>query len=98
VRFLKSEVEREAEERAESERLERDRNAERRWEYQVLRTGTKARAEDQLNELGARGWQLVQVVDMSDHLAFYLERELLDPEDTTDENVLSDVSGEHSPA
>lgn len=97
MRFLKSEAEREAEERAEVERLERDRKAERRWEYQVLRTGTKARAEEQLNELGARGWQLVQVVDMSDHLAFYLERELLDPDETTDEKVAQGGPDEHSP-
>ena len=89
VRFLKSEVEREAEERAEAERLERDRKAERRWEYQVLRAGTKARAEDQLNDLGRRGWQLVQVVDMGDHLAFYLERELLELDETTDEDAMS---------
>ncbi len=95
MRFLKSEVEREAEERAEAERLERDRKAERRWEYQVLRAGAKARAEDQLNDLGRRGWQLVQVVDMGDHLAFYLERELLELDETTDEDTLSDAAGPH---
>jgi hypothetical protein len=76
VRFLKSDAEREAIERAEADRLERDLKAERRWEYTVFRVGAKARAEEQLNDLGARGWQLVQVVEMGDHLAFYMEREL----------------------
>jgi hypothetical protein len=90
VRFLKSEAEREAEERAEAERLERDLKAERRWEYHVFRIGSKARGEERLNELGSRGWQLVQVVDMGDHLAFYLERELAEPEETTDEKVVSE--------
>ena len=97
MRFLKSEAEREAEERLEAERLERDLKAERRWEYHVLRVGAKARAEEQLNELGSRGWQLVQVVDMDDHLAFYLERELPEVDETTDENVASEASDEHSP-
>ena len=97
MRFLKSEAEREAEERLEAERLERDLKAERRWEYHVVRVGSKARAEEQLNDLGARGWQLVQVVDMDDHLAFYLERELPEVDETTDENVASEASDEHSP-
>ena len=81
MRFLKSEAEREAEARAEAERIERDRNVERRFEYHVFRIGSKARAEEELNELGRRGWQLVQVVNMDDHLAFYLERELPDSEE-----------------
>lgn len=97
MRFLKSEAEREAEERAEAERLERDQKAERRWEYHVFRIGSKARAEEKLNELGAGGWQLVQVLDMGDHLAFYMERELAEADETTDENVVVDVSDEHSP-
>jgi hypothetical protein len=42
----------------------------------VLRVGPKARAEGQLNELGSRGWQLVQVIETDGHLAFYLEREI----------------------
>jgi hypothetical protein len=76
VRFLKSELDRDAEARLQAERAERDAHPERRWEYTVLRLGTKARAEAQLNELGARGWQLVQVVETDGHLAFYLEREV----------------------
>jgi hypothetical protein len=77
VRFLKSELDREAEARLQAERDERDARPERRWEYTVLRLGPKARAEGPLNELGARGWQLVQVVETDGHLAFYLEREVL---------------------
>jgi hypothetical protein len=73
---MKSEVEREAEARLEAERAERDLTPERRWEYMVLRLGPKARAEGPLNELGAKGWQLVQVIEVDGHLAFYLEREL----------------------
>jgi hypothetical protein len=80
VRFLKTEDEREAEARLEAERARRDENPDRRWEYSVLRLGPKARAEGPLNELGAKGWQLVQVIETDGHLAFYLERELL-PED-----------------
>jgi hypothetical protein len=76
---LKSELEREAEARLDAERAERDAHPARRWEYSVLRLGPKARAEGPLNELGARGWQLVQVIETDGHLAFYLEREL--PED-----------------
>jgi hypothetical protein len=97
VRFLKSEAEREAEERLEAEQLERDQKADRRWEYHVFRVGAKARAEEQLNDLGRRGWQLVQVVDMGDHLAFYLERELPEMDETTAEDAVSDTSDEHSP-
>ncbi len=51
----------------------------RRFEYHVLRVGTKARAEGALNELGSKGWQLVQVIETDGHLAFYLERELAPP-------------------
>ncbi len=74
---MKSETEREAEARLEAERAARDQNPDRRWEYTVLRLGPKARAEGPLNELGAKGWQLVQVIETEGHLAFYLERELL---------------------
>ena len=76
MRFLKSESEREAEARLEAERAQRDRNPDRRWEYTVMRLGLKARAEGPLNELGAKGWQLVQVIETDGHLAFYMEREL----------------------
>jgi hypothetical protein len=81
VRFLKPEVEREAEARVAAARLARDANPDRRWEYMVLRLGPKARAEAPLNELGAKGWQLVQVIETDGHLAFYMERELLSAED-----------------
>jgi hypothetical protein len=37
-----------------------------------------------LNELGAKGWQLVQVIEVDGHLAFYLEREVV----TDDAGVL----------
>ena len=74
--FLKSDDERAARARLEEERRQRDENPARRFEYYVLRIGPKARAEGQLNELGARGWQLVQVIETEGHLAFYLEREL----------------------
>jgi hypothetical protein len=82
VRFLKPEAEREAEARLEAERSARDANPDRRWEYVVLRLGPKARAEGPLNELGAKGWQLVQVIETDGHLAFYLERELLPADDS----------------
>jgi hypothetical protein len=77
VRFLKSESEREAEARLEAERAQRDLNPDRRWEYTVMRLGLKARAEGPLNELGRKGWQLVQVIETDGHLAFYMERELV---------------------
>ena len=70
--LLKSDEER----RSEDERRQRDARPARRFEYHVLRMGTKARAEQQLNELGRKGWQLVQVIETEGHLAFYLEREL----------------------
>jgi len=76
VRFLKPETEREAEAQLAAERSVRDLNPERRWEYTVVRLGPKARAEGPLNELGQKGWQLVQVIETDGHLAFYLEREL----------------------
>jgi hypothetical protein len=77
MRFLKTEDERSDRIRALEERMARDANPPRRWEYHVLRVGPKARAEHQLNELGAKGWQLVQAVETDGHVAFYLERELL---------------------
>ncbi len=74
--LLKSDEERAARERLEEERRRRDENPARRFEYHVLRVGPKARAEGPLNELGSRGWQLVQVIETEGHLAFYLEREI----------------------
>ena len=68
--------ERKARARLEEERRQRDLDPERRFEYHVLRVGLKARADPQLNELGAKGWQLVQVVETDGHLALYLEREI----------------------
>lgn len=84
MRFLKSELEREELAQLEEQRARRDLDPERRWEYTVLRLGPKARAEGPLNELGAKGWQLVQVLEADGHLAFYLEREVgpRDDEDT----------------
>lgn len=76
MRFLKSELEREELAQLEEQRARRDQDPERRWEYTVLRLGPKARAEGPLNELGAKGWQLVQVIEVDGHLAFYLEREV----------------------
>ena len=85
MRFLKSELEREELAQLEAQRARRDLDPERRWEYTVLRLGLKARAEGPLNELGAKGWQLVQVIEVDGHLAFYLEREV-SPEDEDDSN------------
>ena len=90
MRFLKSESEREAEARLEAERAQRDLNPERRWEYTVMRLGMKARAEGPLNELGNKGWQLVQVIETDGHLAFYMERELLGDEDVSDRSSQGD--------
>ena len=67
---------RDAKARLEEERRQRDLNPARRFEYHVLRVGLKVRAEAQINELGAKGWQLLQVVDTDGHLAFYFEREV----------------------
>jgi hypothetical protein len=78
--LLKSDEERAEKARLEELRRRRDENPLRRFEYFVLRVGPKARAEGQLNELGGKGWQLVQVIETDGHLAFYLEREL-SPED-----------------
>lgn len=83
MRFLKSELEREELAQLEEQRARRDQAPERRWEYTVLRLGPKVRAEGPLNELGAKGWQLVQVIEVDGHLAFYLERELA-PDDIED--------------
>ena len=80
--LLKSDDDRATKIRLEEERRRRDENPDRRWEYHVLRVGLKARAEGQLNELGKKGWQLVQAVETDGHLAFYLEREILPPEDS----------------
>jgi hypothetical protein len=74
--LLRSDDERAARARAEEERRQRDESPSRRFEYHVLRVGPKARAEGQLNELGRKGWQLVQVIETDGHFAFYLEREL----------------------
>jgi hypothetical protein len=76
VGLLKSDEERAARAQREEERRQRDLNPLRRFEYHVLRVGLKARAEGQLNELGSKGWQLVQVIETDGHLAFYLEREV----------------------
>lgn len=72
----RSDDERAGRARLEDERRARDENPVRRFEYHVLRVGLKARAEGQLNELGGKGWQLVQVVETEGHLAYYLEREI----------------------
>lgn len=74
--LLRSNDDRDARARWEEDRRRRDESPARRFEYHVLRVGAKARAEGQLNELGAKGWQLVQVVEMDGHLAFYFEREV----------------------
>ena len=63
--------------REEGDRRRRDEEPARRFEYHVLRVGLKARAEGQLNDLGSKGWQLVQVIETDGHLAFYLEREVV---------------------
>jgi hypothetical protein len=76
--LLRSDEERASKARLDEERRRRDESPLRRFEYQVLRVGAKARAEGQLNELGAKGWQLVQVVEGEGHFAFYLEREIGD--------------------
>ena len=76
--LLRSDEERVARARVEEERRRRDDSPARRFEYQVLRVGPKARAEVQLNDLGGKGWQLVQVIETEGHLAFYLEREIVD--------------------
>ena len=79
--FLRSDERRDDRTKVEEERRRRDENPPRRFEYHVLRVGAKARAEGPLNELGAKGWQLVQAVEGDGHVAFYLERELVEPGD-----------------
>ena len=86
MRFLKPESERQAAAQLAAEQSKRDLNPERRWEYTVVRLGPKARAEGPLNELGAKGWQLVQVIEVDGHLAFYLEREVVPEEDDAASN------------
>lgn len=92
MRFLKSEEERERSALLEAQRARRDESPERRWEYTVLRLGPKARAEGPLNELGAKGWQLVQVIETDGHLAFYLERELPEDDEVDDTAGVSNGS------
>ncbi len=79
--LLRSDEERAARARVEEERRQRDQNPARRFEYHVLRVGPKARAEAQLNELGRKGWQLVQVLETDGHLAYYMEREVIADDD-----------------
>jgi hypothetical protein len=74
--LLRSDEERAAKAELEEARRRRDENPSRRFEYHVLRVGPKARAEGQLNELGGKGWQLVQAIETDGHIAFYLEREI----------------------
>ena len=85
MQLLRSDDERAERARLEEERRSRDESPARRFEYHVLRVGPKARAEPQLNELGLKGWQLVQVIETEGHLAFYLERELASEPDTASE-------------
>jgi hypothetical protein len=75
--LLRSDEERAARAQLEEARRLRDESPSRRFEYHVLRIGPKARAEGQLNELGGRGWQLVQAIETDGHIAFYLEREIV---------------------
>ena len=75
--LLRSDEERAARAQQEEERRRRDEAPTRRFEYHVLRVGPKARAEGQLNELGSKGWQLVQAIETDGHIAFYLEREIV---------------------
>jgi len=84
--LLRSDEGRTARALLDEERRARDESPSRRFEYQVLRVGLKARAEGQLNELGAKGWQLVQAAETDGHLAFYLEREVFatDADETVD--------------
>jgi hypothetical protein len=88
--LLKSDDQRAVRARLEEERRRRDDQPARRFEYTVLRVGSKARAEGPLNELGSKGWQLVQVVEMEGHLAFYLEREIFPPGE--EEPAVADVA------
>ena len=85
--LLKGDDQRAARARLEEERRRRDENPARRFEYTVLRVGSKARAEGPLNELGSKGWQLVQIVEMEGHLAFYLEREVFPLESGADDTA-----------
>ena len=76
MRFLKPEAEREAEARLQAEAVERDAIPTAAGSTSCSGSA-RARAEAPLNELGAKGWQLVQVIETDGHLAFYMERELL---------------------
>jgi hypothetical protein len=91
MRFLKTDEDRGDRIQALEDRMARDANPARRWEYHVLRVGPKARAEHQLNELGAKGWQLVQAIETDGHLAFYLERELPASEDAADDDGANEL-------
>ena len=90
MRFLQSDEESAQRGRLAEERRARDENPDRRWEYFVLRVGMKARVDNELNELGAKGWQLVQVVETDGHLAFYMEREVV-PLERVDEDDVTDA-------
>jgi hypothetical protein len=91
VRFLRTEDERAERARLAEERRLRDENPDRRWEYFVLRVGMKARVDNELNELGSKGWQLVQVVEADGHLAFYMEREILPLEPAAPANDTDEI-------
>ena len=94
--LLRSDQDRATRARLEEERRRRDEDPSRRFEYHVLRVGLKARAEGQLNELGQKGWQLVQVVEVDGHLAFYLEREILAEEPAVAESGATDAPDDGS--
>jgi hypothetical protein len=98
--LLRSDDQRTVRARLEEERRRRDEQPARRFEYTVLRVGSKARAEGPLNELGSKGWQLVQVVEMEGHLAFYLEREIfpLEPGEGDSAPAEDQVPAETAPA
>jgi hypothetical protein len=95
--LLRSDEGRTVRARLEDERRRRDEQPSRRFEYTVLRVGSKARAEGPLNELGSKGWQLVQVVEMEGHLAFYLEREIL-PLEPGDADAAEASGAEEAPS
>ena len=73
---MKPETEREAEAQLAAERSLRDLNPERRWEYTVVRLGPSARRRP-AERARPEGWQLVQVIEVDGHLAFYMEREVV---------------------
>ena len=60
------------------------------WEYKILPLPGQPQADaDALNHVGAEGWQLVNVIDVTGELHAFLKRPILDDQAGWDDAPLS---------